>query len=172
MAAVIGGVLGLLGSLAAGGLNYSGARAQNKANLGLAREQMGFQERMSNTSYQRAIADMTSAGINPILAYQQGGASTPVGTSIAQQNELAGFASSALDMQRLFNENRKVKSEIEINKAYAELLKADIPGKKAEAQIDQSTYGKVLRYINRIIPFVGGTGKSVSSAAGLIKAIK
>jgi len=55
------------------------AREQAATSAGMAREQMSFQRSMSDTAYQRAVADMRAAGINPMLAYSQGGASSPGG---------------------------------------------------------------------------------------------
>ena len=55
--------------LGAGVSGLFGTRQANK--------QMSFQREMSNTSYQRAMADMKKAGLTPILAGKLGGASTP-----------------------------------------------------------------------------------------------
>lgn len=50
-------------------------------NASEAQKQRDFEKMMSDTAYQRAMQDMQKAGINPILAYSQGGASTPQGAS-------------------------------------------------------------------------------------------
>lgn len=78
-------------NLIGGFLGQSGANDRNNAQISAAREQMAFQERMSNTAYQRAMADMRAAGLNPILAYQKGGASTPGGAMPNMENEMGGW---------------------------------------------------------------------------------
>lgn len=85
---------GQIGAALLGG--YSARRASKSASSDTAAtnfataqsvdKQMAFQERMSNTSYQRGMADMRKAGLNPILAYKQGGASAPSGGAYTAQN--------------------------------------------------------------------------------------
>lgn len=43
-------------------------------------EAQSFAERMAGTSWQRAVADMEAAGINPAVAFSQGGAHSPGGS--------------------------------------------------------------------------------------------
>lgn len=78
----------MIGEIIGGLISKSGQSSANRANLNIAREQMKFQERMSNTAYQRSAADLKKAGLNRILALGSP-ASSPQGASATMQNTKA-----------------------------------------------------------------------------------
>jgi len=121
----------ILGSV----LQTSGADDANRRNVELGEAQMAFQERMSSTAYQRAVKDMQAAGLNPMLAYSQGGASTPAGAMPVVKNRFEGAASSAMEGQRLMQELANMRAQERATTAQSELYEAQAAQARADANL-------------------------------------
>ncbi|AXL14636.1 DNA pilot protein [Microviridae sp.] len=126
----LGTLLGGAATLGGGYLGYQGQKKANKANLEIAREQMAFQERMSNTAHQRQMDDLAAAGLNPVLAAKLGGASTPGGAGATMQNAAAPLAAAVTAAPMAIANTAKSLSDARI-RAY------EVVGAERKAALDQ-----------------------------------
>lgn len=151
----------LLGGLAAGALGVLGSRNANRANIAEAARNRDWQESMSNSSYQRAMADMRVAGLNPMLAFMRGGASTPSGAQAAAiQNELGTIANSAMDMARLNADYNKIRKDTELSEAM-------IKNQQADSLLKSVSSAKVLKE-SELLGLNVNQKKVVSDAYGVL----
>jgi len=91
-----------------------------------ARTNRDFQREMSNSAYQRAVADLKKAGLNPILAAKTGGASTPGGATAQIPNppSVKGITSSAMQVKQMSEgikgqhmQNQQMANRMELERA-------------------------------------------------------
>lgn len=138
--ATIGLIGGLAGDVLGGIFGSSAQKRANAANVRLQRENQQWLERMSNTAWTRGVQDMRSAGINPMLAVSQGGASTP-SSSAATVNPVdaparAASSAGAKAMQILGLEQQM--ANIRLTNAQHRGAQADADLKRVNADVAQA----------------------------------
>lgn len=180
--------MGLFASLApaivTGGLSLGGTLISNSAASREAEKNRDWQADMSNSAYQRGMADMKAAGLNPMLAYRQGGASTPSGATAQVHNIGESVSNSAMSAMRVreeiknlrtTNENiaaqtatqhsqerlndvlaLKAAADAHATTTSAKLMSADLPARENTANIESSRFGKAMRWFDRVTGSAGG----------------
>lgn len=158
------GIAGAIASTAGSVLDFFSARNANRANAAMAHNANIFSAEQAATSWQRGVADMKKAGINPMLAVSQGGASSPIGQVGAPQRPVTDHsAATALAAANNLIQQRQAESQIDVNKAQARNIQAQTNLTVANTPKAQA-YGKVYTAANKALDVMTSTAKQVYSS--------
>jgi hypothetical protein len=145
----------LAGGLIGGVGSYLGQQSANQANAAQSKAQMDFQERMRETSYQTAVEDMKKAGLNPMLAYSQGGAGNQPGAAAQMQNAIGAGVSSAQEGISKYQQLKNMESQQELIGAQIDDTTAAAALKRATAITEAYRPGLTQAQTNSILQQAG-----------------
>lgn len=139
--ALLGGLGGLIGGISNNENNAEEAARNRSFNAKEAEKNRRFQRNMSNTSYQRGTADMIAAGINPMVAFSQGGASTPSGS--AASGDAAHFEDAIGKSISSATEGARLKKDLKLADKEILLKDANIAATEASRKLTDNSAAKV-----------------------------
>lgn len=175
-AATAGGASGIglgagLGLTMDGVLTGIGQEQTNASNRAAAREQMAFQERMSNTAHQRQVRDLIAAGLNPALSANSG-ASSPGGAMSTAQNAIGAGVASAQAQRNINLAAKRLDQELQNMKEQGELTKAQKEKTDAEKNLIESEQPKAKFFKDQwddVNYFMDQVRKLPANVQGIIK---
>ena len=105
----------------ANAISQNSSAQQYAYNSAEAEKSRNWQEQMSNTSYQRAVEDLKKAGLNPVLAAFNGGASTPTGATASGSSYTGQKAEVDTNLLGLYGSLMQVMMNNETSKDIAKI---------------------------------------------------
>lgn len=159
-----------IATAAAAAASYAGQSSANSQNKDIWRKQQDWSEMMSSTAYQRAVADMKKAGLNPALMYSKGaGAASTPGSSIGapMQDSVGKGASTALQAKLLQAQLAKNEADIKEVNSRTDLNRAQIlstTATTAKSRATQPIYDLLQDVARTGADFVKNYGKQPHSA--------
>jgi hypothetical protein len=134
---------GIVGSVLGGGLSFLGGERANDSSARSVERQLEFQRESYQNRYQWQMEDMKKAGLNPMLAYQQGAGPALSGSSYQAKDTISPGVNSALAARRLATELDVMESTAAKNKADTAAANAETIKKGAETfLVDQESANK------------------------------
>jgi hypothetical protein len=137
-------VSSILGAGIGAASSLIGGQQQNAANQAMSQQQMDFQERMRKTQYQTTVADLKAAGLNPMLAYSQGGAGTPQGATAQMGNPLGEAGNSAREAAMAVAQFNQLRTQNILTQEQAESTAADANLKRDTSAYTQAQTAREL----------------------------
>ena len=136
----IGTAVGAIGgALLGGAASFFGQQSANRTNYKIAKKQMEFQERMSNTAHQREVADLRAAGLNPLLSAGGSGASTPSGASATMQNSFSDLGHNLARSPEVIMALEQQRAHIDQTRAQEALITSQKSGVDLQNQLTEKT---------------------------------
>ncbi|WNK13581.1 MAG: DNA pilot protein [Microvirus sp.] len=173
--AIASGAMGLWGQQSTNDQNIQIANQNNIAsaqqaaqlqefNANQAQLNRDYQTQMSGTAYQRGVKDMEAAGLNPMLAYSQGGASTPGGAQatgamgqrftpqIQNPGQVAAAAAqSAAQIENTLADADLKKAQAETERNRPQNVQADTDYKRAMQGLTNTQQQQVIEQTNKVV---------------------
>ena len=147
----MGPVLGA--ALISGGLSYLGSRQSARMSQASAREQMAFQAEQTGTGYQRAMADMKRAGLNPMLAAKLGPAASGSG-AMAQIPDFGTAVQRGIQGGQLASASRLQEQQAVLTQFKAEGQQIDNEINRLSKLPEAEVKGFMNRLVSKVIKHV------------------